>query len=111
MKPIFRDRRDAGRALAARLLARRSVVNQPVVLALPRGGVPVAFEVAAGFRAPLDVCIVRCLEVPGSDGVVMGAIASDRVLVLEHAILQAFAVSEKALTRVVRKPGKGARPA
>jgi putative phosphoribosyl transferase len=102
MKPLFRDRRDAGRALAAAL--RPKVAGaEPVILAVPRGGVPVAFEVATSLRAPLDVCIVRSIEVPKNDGVRMGAVASGRVLILEQKIVDAFSVSEKDLLRSIRK--------
>ncbi len=106
MTTLFRDRRDAGRALAATLLTESTVTSEPVVLALPRGGVPVAFEVANRFRAPLDVCIVQRLEVPGSAGVVMGAIASEQVLVLLGSVIHALQVSEKEVTRVVRKQAR-----
>jgi putative phosphoribosyl transferase len=103
MQPLFQDRRDAGRALASALLAESSIVNEPVVLGLPRGGVPVAFEVAEQFRAPLDVCIVERLEVPGSSGVMMGAVASERVLVLLRSVIDKFQVPEKEIARVARK--------
>jgi len=106
MNPLFRDRRDAGRVLAAKLAVAAVVTSEPVVLAVPRGGMPVAFEVAATFRAPLDVCVVRTLEVPGVEGVVMGALASERVLVLRSAVIEAFAVSEKDVTTAVRKQAR-----
>ena len=72
----FRDRADAGRQLAQRLMAH--AVQNPVVLALPRGGVPVAFEVAKALRAPLDLIVVRKIGAPGQaefglDAVVGGA--------------------------------------
>ena len=70
----FRNRADAGRKLAARL--RHIASPDTVVLALPRGGVPVAFEVARAFGAPLDVFLVRKLGVPGHEELAMGAIAS-----------------------------------
>ena len=72
---IFRDRIDAGRQLAARLT---KYANRPgvLVLALPRGGVPVAFEVAQKLNAPLDIFLVRKLGVPGHEELAMGAIAS-----------------------------------
>ena len=88
MPALFQDRGDAGRALAATLLTQSTITDEPVVLALPRGGVPVAFEVAARFRAPLDICIVEQLEVPGSSGAVMGAVASERVLVLSRSVIE-----------------------
>jgi len=103
MSTQFQDRRAAGRALGAALLAKSNIIHEPVVLALPRGGVPVAFEVAGQFRAPLDVCIVQRLEVPGRSGVVMGAVASERVLVLLPSVIDKFQVPEKDITRTARK--------
>jgi predicted phosphoribosyltransferase len=78
---IYRDRREAGRALA-RLLAAYRGKSDVLVLALPRGGVPVAFEVARALDAPLDVFIVRKLGVPGHEEYAMGAIASGGVRVM-----------------------------
>ena len=78
---IYRDRREAGRALA-RLLAAYRGDPDVLVLALPRGGVPVAFEVARALDAPLDVFIVRKLGVPGHEEYAMGAIASGGVRVM-----------------------------
>src|SRR5207245_1002515 len=77
----FRDRFEAGRVLADRL---RHYAGRPdvLVLALPRGGVPVAFEVARALHAPLDVFLVRKLGVPGHEELAMGAIASGGVRVL-----------------------------
>src|SRR5947199_1859920 len=72
---LFRDRRDAGRFLAG-LLDRYRGRPDVVVLALPRGGVPVAYEVATALGAPLDVFLVRKLGVPGHEELAMGAIAS-----------------------------------
>src|SRR6202030_4700229 len=76
VKPgLFRDRREAGRLLAEKLAA---YANRPdvLVLALPRGGVPVAYEVARGLGAPLDVFVVRKLGVPGYEELAMGAVAT-----------------------------------
>src|SRR5258708_2515672 len=70
-RPFFRDRRDAGRLLAGTLLAYRSDPNV-VVFGLPRGGIPVAFEIAMVLQAPLDVCVVRKLGVPDRQGLAMG---------------------------------------
>jgi predicted phosphoribosyltransferase len=69
--PLFRDRTDAGRALAARLT---HYADQPdvLVLALPRGGLPVGFEVATALRVPLDVFVVRKLGLPGHEELAMG---------------------------------------
>jgi putative phosphoribosyl transferase len=96
----FRDRRDAGRRLAAELRAyanRRDVI----VLALPRGGVPVGFEVARALHAPLDVFVVRKLGVPGHDELAMGAIASGGVQVVNRDIVRLARVSDEQLAQVV----------
>ena len=84
----FRDRREAGRLLAQKLAA---FANRPdvVVLALPRGGVPVAYEVARALGAPLDVFVVRKLGVPGHEELAMGAVATGVTLVV---VLTAAAV-------------------
>jgi predicted phosphoribosyltransferase len=86
MKLQFEDRRDAGRHLAAMLTgyARKPDV---IVLALPRGGVPVAYEVARALQAPLDVFLVRKLGVPGQEELAMGAIASGGVTVLNSEVV------------------------
>jgi putative phosphoribosyl transferase len=86
---IFRDRTDAGRQLAAKLSAyadRRDVM----ILALPRGGVPIASEVARALAAPLDVFIVRKLGVPGHEELAMGAVASGGVRVLNREVIEAL---------------------
>jgi putative phosphoribosyl transferase len=80
---LFNDRRDAGRALAQKLSAYLADENL-LVLALPRGGVPVAYEVARALDAPLDVFIVRKLGVPGHEEYAMGAIASGGVVVSDR---------------------------
>src|SRR4051794_24470067 len=92
----FRDRREAGRVLADGLsaYAGRSDV---VVLALPRGGVPVAFEVARALGAPLDVFLVRKLGVPGHEELAMGAIASGGVRLLNDAVVQGLRVPPHAI--------------
>lgn len=83
---MFEDRRDAGRQLAKKL---RPYTNHSdvFVLALPRGGVPVAYEVAKRLRVPLDVMIVRKLGVPGREELAMGAIASEGVRYINRAIV------------------------
>ena len=82
---IFQDRTDAGRQLAEKLLGYAGR-DDVIVLALPRGGVPVAFEVAQRVRVPLDVCVVRKLGVPGHEELAMGAIASGGVRVLNEDV-------------------------
>jgi putative phosphoribosyl transferase len=96
----FRDRRDAGRRLAARLAAyaRRPDV---VVLALPRGGVPVAYEVANALGAPLDVFLVRKLGMPGHEEFAIGAIASGGVRILNEETLRDYGVTDQQVEAVV----------
>jgi putative phosphoribosyl transferase len=86
MRSRFRDRVEAGERLAEKLvyLADRDDV---AVLALPRGGVPVAYEVARRLRAPMDILMVRKLGVPGHEELAMGAIASGGVCYLDHALI------------------------
>lgn len=100
MRP-FRDRQAAGRRLAARLVSLRPVA--PVVLALPRGGVPVGYEVACALQAPLDVLVVRKLGCPGQPELGLGAIGEDGVQVLNEPLIASCGVSNEALDRVVRR--------
>ncbi|MEO1744721.1 MAG: phosphoribosyltransferase [Cyanobacteria bacterium J06629_9] len=99
MKTRFRDRTQAGRALATQLMA---YANQPdtLVLGLPRGGVPVAYEVSQALNLPLDICLVRKLGAPGHKELAMGAIASDGVRVLNYDVLSWLAISDKTLEHV-----------
>jgi len=97
----FTDRHEAGTVLAAQLqqYAGRGDV---VVLALPRGGVPVGYEVARALGAPLDVFVVRKLGLPGRPELAMGAIASGGVRVLNDEVLEAVAVPQSAIDAVTR---------
>jgi predicted phosphoribosyltransferase len=99
---VFYDRRDAGRKLALRL---RRYGDDPgvLVLALPRGGVPVAFEVAEALHAPLDVFLVRKLGLPGHEELAMGALASGGVRVLNEEVVNAFGVPDEMLDEVVQR--------
>jgi putative phosphoribosyl transferase len=92
----FRDRRHAGRVLAEEL---RQYEGQPdvVVLGLPRGGIPVAFEVASGLGAPLDVFVVRKLGAPRRPELAMGAIASGGVRVLNNDVLASLAIDAEVI--------------
>jgi putative phosphoribosyl transferase len=94
--PRFEDRRQAGRELAA-LLSDYAGRNDVVVLGLPRGGVPVAFEVARALRAPLDVFIVRKLGAPGQHELAIGAIASGGVRVMNDDIVRWYGLTEAAI--------------
>jgi predicted phosphoribosyltransferase len=96
---LFRDRFDAGRQLAARL-AHYAGRDDVLVLALPRGGVPVAYEVARALGAPLDVFLVRKLGVPGHEELAMGAIASGGVRVLNEGVVRMLRPTDAAIGRV-----------
>src|SRR5436309_10333510 len=98
----FRDRRDAGRALAGKLTAYAGR-GDVVVLALPRGGVPVAYEVAHALRAPLDVFVVRKLGVPGHEELAMGAIATGGICVINEEVVRMLRIPEKVIDAVVAK--------
>ena len=95
----FRDRRAAGRQLAQRF---DTYVGKPdiIVLALPRGGAPVAYEIAIRIGAPLDVLVVRKLGVPGHDELAMGAIASGGIRVVDQRIINMLGVSREAFEAV-----------
>lgn len=95
---MFRDRTDAGQGLADQLA--HLLGTDPVVLALPRGGVPVGVEVARALRAPLDVLVVRKLGVPGQPELAMGAIGEEGVRVLNVDVLRSCAVTDEELARV-----------
>jgi predicted phosphoribosyltransferase len=98
----FLDRRDAGRALGAKLASYRNR-NDVVVLGLPRGGVPVAFEVALALDAPLDVFLVRKLGSPGQEELAMGAIASGGVRVLNPTVIRSLRISAEEIERATRR--------
>ncbi len=89
---LYRDRADAGRRLAAGL-TEYARGREPIVLALPRGGVPVGYEVAKALGVPLDVYIVRKLGVPGREELAMGAVASDGSYVVDEATVAASGVT------------------
>jgi putative phosphoribosyl transferase len=98
----FRDRREAGQRLA-RELARYAHQKEVTVLALPRGGMPVAYEVARSLNAPLDLLLVRKLGVPGQEELAMGAIASGGVSVLNRDVVALAGVSEKVIEAVAAR--------
>jgi len=116
---IFRDRIEAGKYLATKLM---NYKDQPgvLVLALPRGGVPVAFEVAQALRAPLDIFLVRKLGVPGHEELAMGAIATGGVRVLNEdtvnylripeAVIEAIAAMELKELKRRELAYRGSRP-
>ncbi|MGH2704786.1 MAG: phosphoribosyltransferase [Actinomycetota bacterium] len=97
----YRDRSEAGRTLATHL-SEYSGGGQLVVLGLPRGGVPVAFEVARGLRAPLDVFVVRKLGVPWQPELAMGAIAAGGVTFLNSRVVDELRIDEREIDAVVQ---------
>lgn len=99
---IYRDRRHAGRALAA-ALTKYCTARGLLVLALPRGGVPVGYEVSSALECPLDVYIVRKLGVPGHEEVAMGALGSGGVRVLDEDLVTALRISQEAVDAVVQR--------
>jgi putative phosphoribosyl transferase len=99
---LFRDRIEAGQLLA-KSLNKYAGRTDVVVLALPRGGLPVAAEVAHALRAPLDVFLVRKLGVPGHEELAMGAIASGGIRVLNDDVVRYQRISETAIEAVARE--------
>jgi putative phosphoribosyl transferase len=98
----FADRHEAGVELAAHLRKYRGR-NDLVVLALPRGGVPVAFEVAEALNAPLDVFVVRKIGMPGHSEFAIGAIASGGVRVLSEDVVRSFNIPQSAIEDITRR--------
>jgi predicted phosphoribosyltransferase len=94
----FEDREDAGRQLAEQLL--RYTDENPIVLALPRGGVPVGYEIARALKAPLDVFIARKLGAPGRRELGIGAVAQGGVRIINERTVQALGISEEYIERV-----------
>src|SRR5687768_2374182 len=101
----FRDRVEAGRRLAGEL---REYANHPdlLVLALPRGGVPVGFEVAQALNATLDLFLVRKLGVPGYEELAMGAIASGGIRVLNRDVIRALQIRDDVIDAAVEKESR-----
>lgn len=99
---LYRDRTEAGRVLASHL-ADYAHRDDVVVLALPRGGVPVAEQVARAIDVPLDVFVVRKLGLPGQEELAMGAIASGGVRVLNEDVIEHLAVPERVIETVLQR--------
>lgn len=101
----FKDRRDAGKKLAEKLsgYAGRS---EAIVLALPRGGVPVAYEVARALNIRLDIFLVRKLGLPGREELAIGAIASGSVRVLNRDIIRMLSIPEEVINFVAKQEGQ-----
>jgi predicted phosphoribosyltransferase len=98
----FADRREAGKELASKL-RKYGGRDDTVVLALPRGGVPVAYEIAEALDAPLDIFVVRKLGMPGHPEYAMGAIASGGVRVVNEDVIRWYGISQAAIEAVARE--------
>jgi putative phosphoribosyl transferase len=105
MRERFVDRHEAGRVLAE-ALGSYAGRDDVLVLALPRGGVPVGFEVARALGAPLDVMLVRKLGVPGQEELAMGAIASGGVRIVSDDVVNALHIPERAIAIVAAAEGQ-----
>ena len=102
MNRIYKNRSDAGRVLADRLEDHSRDKNL-IVLALPRGGIPVGYEIATAFNVPMDVFLVRKLGLLGHEELAMGAIASGGVRVLNESLIRALQVRPETIELVARK--------
>ncbi|MEY5027348.1 MAG: hypothetical protein RLZZ244_2876, partial [Verrucomicrobiota bacterium] len=102
MDRIFQNRREAGRLLAG-TLQRYADREEVLVLGIPRGGVPVAYEVARALHAPLEVFVVRKVGMPGNPELAMGAVASGGIRIYNPMVLRQYAVAEKLLQAAMQK--------
>lgn len=102
---MYIDRRDAGKQLAEALCDYQNR-DDTIVLALPRGGVPVAYEIARALAAPLDVFVVRKIGVPGHSELAMGAIAPQNTIILNNRIIKDCNITEEEIARVKEKEQK-----
>lgn len=97
---IFHDRKDAGQQLV-RIIPESIKNRDPVILALPRGGVPVAAEIARAWGVPFDVLVVRKIGVPGAEEVAMGAIAGSGIKILDQSLISRLGLSKEEVAAVV----------
>ena len=102
-RPPFRDRAEAGQALAGELVGRYGGRGDVLVLGLPRGGVPVAYEVARALKAPLDAFLVRKLGVPGHPELAMGAIAIGGTQVINDEVVAHLSIPAEAIEAVAER--------
>ncbi len=102
MTTTFRNRTEAGQLLAEKLRVYKNC-SDAIVLALPRGGVPVGYEIAKALSLPFDVCVVRKLGIPHHPELAMGAIASNGVRVLNYDILSEWVIPDKIIDKVSAK--------
>lgn len=102
---VFRDRREAGRVLAGAIQSSAASLDcrDGIVLGLPRGGVPVAYEVAHALGLPLDIVVVRKLRVPGFGELAMGAVASDGTVTINQAVLEEYCIAPDVVDAAVER--------
>jgi putative phosphoribosyl transferase len=102
---VFRDRREAGRVLARAIQASAAALDcqDGIVLGLPRGGVPVAYEVARALELPLDIVVVRKLGVPGFGELAMGAVAGDGTVSINQAVLEEYCIPPEVVDAAVER--------
>lgn len=101
---IFENRQEAGKQLAIKLAKFQD--ESPIVLALPRGGIPIGFEIAKALHAPMDVLVVRKIGSPYNPELGIGAIAEDNVQVLDESTINLLKISKKELNRAINKQRK-----
>ena len=99
---LFKNRTDAGQQLASKLLTYQNE-KAILILALPRGGVPVAFEIAKVLHAPLTVFLVKKLGVPGHEEVAMGAVAEGNIHILNQDLIQQLGITEQQIQHILQK--------
>src|SRR5262245_25873566 len=99
---LFSDRIEAGRILASKLANYKGCADT-LILALPRGGIPVAFEVGSALGLPVDVFVVRKLGVPGQEELAMGAIATGDVQIINYAVVQELRIGAATIEAVAQK--------
>lgn len=103
---LFSDRHDAGRQLAERLRVKYGNRNDVTILALPRGGVPVAKEISVRLNAPMDVIIIRKISAPGNQELAIGAIAEDGVEFWNHSLISQLQITRDYMNQVMAKEKK-----
>ncbi len=103
---IFNDRADAGQQLAAKLKSSYKDQKNTMILALPRGGVPVAYEIAKALHLPLTVFLVRKLGLPGDEEVAMGAIAESDVCILNQALIAQLSITDQQIQPILDQERK-----
>jgi putative phosphoribosyl transferase len=98
--PLFRDRDHAGQILAGQVLGLRSKLEEPVILGIARGGIPVGYPIARALGSPLDVLVLRKLPLPQNDQMGFGAVTLDRKVILNPDVVQRFSIRKEEINRI-----------